>query len=77
VFYSASMSSEMSAPGATSASNRLKRLYVALPTAEFRSLAEVADRESRTPDQQATHIVRAWLLRRARINKAADDGRAA
>jgi hypothetical protein len=59
------MSSEVAAPGGTSASNRLKRLYVALPTDEFRSLAEVADRESRTADQQATHIVRRWLRQQA------------
>lgn len=77
MFYSAGMSSGVSAPGGTPASNRLRRLYVALRSDEFRSLAEAADRESRTADQQATHVVRAWLIRRARINKVANDGRAA
>jgi hypothetical protein len=42
-------------------STRRKRLYVALPTDEFRDLKAVADRESRSPDQQAAHVLRRWL----------------
>ena len=57
-------------------STRLKRLYVALPTDEFRDLKAAADRETRTADQQATHIVRSWLRERGRGDEGEDDARA-
>ena len=40
---------------------RPRRVFVALPEEEFNALAAVAEREVRTPDQQATHLIRLAL----------------
>lgn len=49
------------APQPEPAAARARRVLVALPPDEFQQLAEKAERESRTPDQQARHIIREEL----------------
>lgn len=54
---------------------RPRRLVVLLPDSEFRVLADTADRETRTPEQQATHLVREGLHRRIGTERGARRGR--
>lgn len=50
---------------------RPRRLLVALPPDEYRQLAEAAERESRTVDQQARHLIRQGLKAQRTADAAA------
>jgi hypothetical protein len=59
-----------------SVASTARRLVVILEPDEFQHLAQLADRDTRTPDQQAAYIVRR-TLRRAAVAQSAPASREA